>query len=530
MLKALIKKQFGAMWYGLINRNNKGNKKSSLLYGVLFIYVFGYLGVMNYNLFKPLCEPLIMMEKEWLYFAFAAVYATIFAIIGGVFTVQAQVYEGRDNETLLSMPIPPIKILISRLIPVYAQVFLFSSVFMAASYIPYAQVAAINAKILIAWILLLFALPCLGLVLCCILGWCTAWISSKMRNKNIFTIVVSFGFLLVYFMFAFKIQDYMLKLITPNTSDAISESIKSYLWVFYQVGMAATGDLTSLVIFVLIIIAALAVTFLALSHGYLNIMTRKTAKKKAVYRSKKLKVGSAFSALMRKEAKLFFGCPVYLLNCGLGVIFLAAIAIYLFISGDGIINMLGIIFPGEYTAPFCGIIAICAVSSMNIVSAPSISMEGESLWILQSLPATSWKVLKSKLAFHCLITAPFAVICGAVLAFKVAQNLLVCFMLIATPLVFVLFVGCVGLILNLKKPNLHWETPTVAVKQGMAVIFTMLISWAILSVFIILFATGVFDIIPAVLSCCLPFCIFVLGDLFMLMWLKDKGTKIFETL
>ncbi len=528
MLKALIKKQFASLWYGITSKRGNRGKRSNLLYAFLFIYVFGYFGVMNYNLFKPLCIPFSENNLDWLYFSYAAIFAVIFSTIGGVFTVQSQLYEAKDNDSLLSMPIPPIKILISRLLPIYAQSFVFSSLFVVAAYICYAQSVPISATTAIAWVILCFALPCVGLILCCLLGGVTAWISSKLSNKNIFTIVVSLIFAALYFAFAFRMDEYMTSLIT--NANAVGGKIKLYFWLFYKFGQAACGDYIALVLFLIVTVAAVVLTFLALSYGYLRIITTKKAQKKPLYNSKQLKSSSTSMALLRKEYRLFFGNAAYLLNCGLGSVFLLAASVYLVFSGNTIVDMVSGIFPDDYAVQFFAIMALCGVCSMNVITAPSISLEGNSLWLIQCLPISTWQALKAKLLLHISVTTPFAVACGTVLAIITESDWLTALMVIATPVAFIVFVGCLGLIYNLKKPNFQWETVTAAVKQSLPVLFTVFSGWAILSLFIILFVTGVFDYIPSVLSCYLPFCIFVLGDAFMIMWLKDKGTKLLMSL
>ena len=45
------------------------------------------------------------------------------------------------------------------------------------------------------------------------------------------------------------------------------------------------------------------------------------------------------------------------------------------------------------------------------MAAPSVSLEGKSLWLLQSLPVTPWQVLRAKLSVQLLLTsAPGAVL------------------------------------------------------------------------------------------------------------------------
>ena len=49
--------------------------------------------------------------------------------------------------------------------------------------------------------------------------------------------------------------------------------------------------------------------------------------------------------------------------------------------------------------------ALCMLASMNDMAAPSVSLEGKSLWLLQSLPVTPWQVLRAKLRLQLLLTA-----------------------------------------------------------------------------------------------------------------------------
>ena len=49
-------------------------------------------------------------------------------------------------------------------------------------------------------------------------------------------------------------------------------------------------------------------------------------------------------------------------------------------------------------------VLLCAVmglvAAMNDMAAPSVSLEGKSLWLLQSTPVTPWQVLRAKLSME----------------------------------------------------------------------------------------------------------------------------------
>ena len=53
---------------------------------------------------------------------------------------------------------------------------------------------------------------------------------------------------------------------------------------------------------------------------------------------------------------------------------------------------------------------------MGIVTAPSVSLEGRSLWIVQSLPVEPWQVLRAKLRLHLLCVGAPALVSAVLLA------------------------------------------------------------------------------------------------------------------
>ena len=92
---------------------------------------------------------------------------------------------------------------------------------------------------------------------------------------------------------------------------------------------------------------------------------------------------------------------------------------------------------------------------------------------------------------------------------------------------FILFMGIFGLFMNLKRYNLTWTNEIVPVKQGLSVLFSMLMGWAVSMVMgIALFG---FSIIADVRILSAVFVtVFALADCLLLRNLKTKGTRLFE--
>ena len=119
MFKALLRTQFASVWAAL-TRNSTGAKKKkstgkAVLVCILFIYIVGCFFFMFGGMFYALAQPLNMLGLEWFYFALAGIVAAALCFIGSVFMAQQQLFNAKDNELLLSMPIPPAYILGSRM-------------------------------------------------------------------------------------------------------------------------------------------------------------------------------------------------------------------------------------------------------------------------------------------------------------------------------------------------------------------------------------------------------------------------------
>ena len=464
MLKTLIKKQLQMMltaFYRAGKNKKQKSKAGYLVYAVLMLYVAGVIFFLFYSMMDTLCAPLVNSGLGWLYFSLAGVLSVVLAVIGSVFMTQSMLYEAKDNEFLLSLPIPPSKILFSRMFSLYIQNFLFGGLVFLAAVIVYGKTASPNAASVVFCVLLFFLLPLFSLALTCILAWLTALLTSRMRNKTVFTMVLSLVFLGVYFAVYFRINSYLQMILT--NSEAIGKNIKTILYPLYQMGLAAEGEAKAFVIFAAMVLALSGMVYTVLSRSFIRIATAKHSAAKAKYREKALRVGSVDKSLFRKELRRFTGSAVYMLNCGLGSLILVVGAVA----------------------------AVCLAAAPNTVTAPSVSLEGKNLWILQSLPVDGKKILFAKLKLHMVITAPIAFLCGVVLNILLKPSPVTAVLTLILPCVFIFLCGELGLLLNLKMPKLDWTNEAVTVKQSMSVMISLFANWGI-----IMLLAGVYYLLP----------------------------------
>ena len=119
MLKILVKKQLTEIFrsYFYDAKNNKARSKGATaaylcFFAVLMIAVLG--GIFASMAFS-LCLPLSAAGADWLYFAVIGLIAILLGTFGSVFSTYSELYLAKDNDLLLSMPIPVNTIIASRL-------------------------------------------------------------------------------------------------------------------------------------------------------------------------------------------------------------------------------------------------------------------------------------------------------------------------------------------------------------------------------------------------------------------------------
>jgi len=128
MLKSLLRIRLASLagWImGTSRAKKKGSTAKAIGYGLLFLYVFGVFGALFFLTFGSLGDAYHTLELDWLYFALFAVADLALMFIFSVFTAKSQLFEAKDNELLLSMPIPPRQILTSRLVMLLGINYLF---------------------------------------------------------------------------------------------------------------------------------------------------------------------------------------------------------------------------------------------------------------------------------------------------------------------------------------------------------------------------------------------------------------------
>lgn len=533
MLKVLVNKEMAEIFRSYFydaKKNKARSKGATAAYFIFFILLMvGMMGGMFTLLSQTLCEPLHAVGMDWLYFAMMGLIAILLGAFGSVFNTFSVLYLPKDNDQMLSLPIPIPVLMASRLTTVYLLGLMYSAVVILPAVIVYWVEVEFSLACVLSGLLLTFLISVFVLTLSCALGWVVAKISLKLKNKSLITVIVSLAFFVGYYFVVFRAQSLLSELLANAL--IFGEAVKNAAYPLYLFGRVGVGDPVPCLVVTLAVAALFALMWVLISRSFLKIATSTGRTERKVYKETAVKQKSIPSALLGKEFGRFLSSPNYMLNCGLGILILPVCGIALLWKGAMFIEVLNEVFVDK---PGCLPLILCAVgclaASMNGMAVPSISLEGKSLWLIQSLPVKPWQVLRAKLSVQLLLTGipmAFCILCLALLrAFSPLEIILVTLQALS----FVLLSALFDLFMGLKMPNLSWTSEVTAIKQSMGVLIAMLGGFAYTIAFILGFMllNGWKLGFMGYMGCFIGVNLLLSAALYL--WLKKRGSKLFAAL
>lgn len=504
------------------------SKGKTVLFALLMLYVYGVFFVMFLEYFKTLAAPLHTAGLDWLYFTLFGLTSFLIMFICCVFATKTQLYDATDNELLLSMPVPPGTILASRMAMLFVSNLLFGLMVGIPALLSWNKASELTGAGLAAFVLLLLALPFFSLALASLFGWLIALSTARAKNKSLLTVLFSLVFLALYFLFIARANVYLQKLIANKDSIAAALGGNAPLYWF---GSAIAGpNLPALLRSLLILIAPFFLVYAALSKTFIAVATKNCGAAKVRYRERAMHAAPVEKALLRRERQRLFSSPVYLLNAGLGVLFLYAGGVLLLIKRSKILKVLSAAneFSGAQLSVFA-VLAVGLVAAMVLFTAPSVSLEGKTIWIIKSLPLTPQQILRAKLQLHRRATLPAILFLMLVCAFTLGIPAAQLPGLVLAPCCCVWLSSSLGLIAGLKHANLEWINETQVVKQGAAILLAMLYSALLVIVPFLIFSFSPAAAHPTTFLYAYT-ALLAAGSLLSDRWIYTRGARIFETL
>ena len=411
---------------------------------IVSIIIIAFLLIMAFSFGVAMVLGFQMHMKKclWLFFPLGFISSTVFSLIGTVFAAQSYLFDSKDNDLLLSMPIQPSAILLSRILALYTLNFVYSTIIFLPIGVAYGIFFKFTFVTFLCFLISIFLIPMLSTAISCLFGYFTGKITVKIPNKNLLSVV--FGFLMLGGLSAVGLNLGPIISMMMYKIEVIADSVQKYSHLLYWYGLASQqGKFWGLL--------------------PMLIFSKPT---------------NLFHALVSKELGYFFSIPAYVMNSGMSTIMSIILGVGILLRGDLIVNSLPQLFPdasGNLVALMIGSsLALCC--TMNDVTAPTISLEGKTLWLLKSTPIDPMKIFFAKALMAPIVSLPgviFTVIASAVtLDLTVADVLFIFFI----PIIACVFSGFLGICVNLKIPRFDWSTEITIIKQSLSVVITLFLA------------------------------------------------------
>ena len=143
-------------------------------------------------------------------------------------------------------------------------------------------------------------------------------------------------------------------------------------------------------------------------------------------------------------------------------------------GADKIGEMLGI---GGFAEIFARVMpwVIAVLMSMTSMTSCSVSMEGKTIWQIQTLPIKSRHIYLSKIIANLTVAAPFYVAAVVFACLTVKGDVIDYIWIAVIPACYVIFTAVSGIVINLAFPVLDWDNEVRVVKQSASTFVAMVV-------------------------------------------------------
>ncbi|MCD4826749.1 MAG: hypothetical protein K8Q99_03060 [Acholeplasmataceae bacterium] len=461
----------------------------AIIYGVVALAAtFGYL-------FFDLGKVLNEINQVHILLSFSAVYAIGFTIITVLLRASGYLFYYKDYEILTPLPIHSRKIFISKIVVLLIMLYTINFVITLPIMFSYFYWNGFSILGLLFYIIGLICIPLIPFMLMSMASLGISLLTSKMRHSKIMTLILLIIVVLGIMVLSFSMNDATVNPLTGQI-DLFANITKYYLpFKWFNNAVYSNSYLDMLYIIgshsILFIVYIYFIEKLAAFTNKRGIRSNIKYKQKNITYQEKTVVRS----LVEKEFKKFINSTLYALNSGIGLVFMIVLSVAsLFFKADiqsYFTAEFGVVLSLEYI-----VLALFAfMIGLTYTPAVSLSLEGENLWILKSLPIKASTVMYSKIVFNLILVIPIALISIMMLGISLSFSLINILLLMILMSSFAVMMAFIHSVINLYLPKFDYNNDAEVVKQSAAALM------AILSVFVmmIIYGFGIYfmnDVIP----------------------------------
>lgn len=438
-----------------------------LVFYIMFIFI-GFSGAIL-DALKPIKMEFVLLTL----FSFSV---SILTFIEGVYKSSGLLFNCKDDDLLLSLPIKKSTVLFIRVLKFYIFELIYNSLFLLPAIFVYAVNMLPNWTYYLSSFFALLLLPIIPVAVSCIFGFIISYLSSKFKGKNIIQTI----FTMILFLGIFYLSSNMDGLVNSIASKASSMNdfiVKLYYPAGTYIKLVNDFNIKDLLLFIIInvLIFVLIVFILGKIYFKINSSTKRVLSNN---KNKKYFVrnSSPIKAIIKKEINKFFKTPVYILNAGFGLVLFLLACIGISLKFENFISPILTSDPTmtiqkiEYTLPVLMLLVVCFISLMTSITSSMISFEGKSFNILKSLPIKPIRIINAKILAALLIILPCILIGDIIIFIRFKFDFISILLLLLASFILPLMTEVMGMLFNLKYPKMNASNDTEVVKQSMSTI------------------------------------------------------------
>lgn len=244
-----------------------------------------------------------------------------------------------------------------------------------------------------------------------------------------------------------------------SLGDVVLASCPPAAWI---AGWAA-WDIPCIILLIVASLASATAVVLVASRCLMSLNSRNASTARKASAAEARASGRLFS-LYRRDVRRYVSSRIYITNTAVGMLLLVVLSYMIAFTDDGLDSSeLGQLMPLLTTSMPLFVSFFVALSCTTSVS---LSMEGDTRWILGSSPLRPWDIFLSKILVNITIVIPLELVSIAMLATGLGISGVDLVLLVVVPTSYALFTPALGMVMNIRYPRYYWSSEYYAVKGG----------------------------------------------------------------
>ena len=517
----------------LFRIKTKSQSKKAKLILPIFLFMFIFFYIVGFS--NMIIEPLIEINSEYVLLTLFVTFTTIITFVEGIYKSGSLLFNSKDDNLLLSLPIKKSTVLFIRIFKFYVFEVLYNSMFLMPAMVVYAYYVDVSISYYIVSVSALLLLPIIPIIISCIIGGIINSSASKFKHKNFAQTIITILLLVFIFYGSYNLES-AIKNLAQNASLVNSVITKIYYPVKLYIKLVTNFKIVDFIQFILIniLIFVISVSIFSKIYFKINSSTKAVKLSKKNKNSKyKIKTSLPIKSLIKKELNRFANTPVFVINTAMGLAIFLIGCILISIKFDSLINTISEDIPisVEQIKSYIPVILfgfVCFSSLMSSITSSMISLEGKSFSILKSLPVSSFKIIISKVLTAVIIMVPVLVVGDIIMFVRFSFNIIEVLMILISSIILPLVSETIGIIVNLKYPKMDAENDTEVVKQSMSSAIAVFTGMLLTGITILLIVKGIEHNINLDIIIALVLGIYTLLCMNLLIYLNKVSTKEFN--